>query len=117
MSRLIFAIALAAVLAMYFTHLETSENRDARDRGQVAERIQESQSYDGPFVTITGKVVGAAAVFGRGGYWIQAANGTRTLIVSATGVPPLNSVVTVSGTVHQAVVLNNEHLNLVVQSN
>lgn len=115
MLRLMFAIALAAVFATYSAHREAGEGQDARDRGQAAVRIQERHTHDGSSVTVTGKVVGAAAVFGHGAYWIQTPNGTKTLIVSSTGVPTLNSVITVSGTFHQAIVLNNEHFNLVVQ--
>lgn len=81
----------------------------------VEDLLSHGASYDGKIVTVIGEVITGAALSTFGGYRLGDGMGHKEVVVlTDTGVPPLNDRVTVTGMYKQAVTFDNLRYGVIV---
>jgi hypothetical protein len=82
---------------------------------RIDEILSSPRAYDGKDVTVQGIVTGGVGLMGVGGYHLRDADGKREIfIVSAIGVPPAGTTVTVAGVFRQAFTMGSYELPVII---
>lgn len=113
MTRIILIVALAVAL-LYIGLRERRPILETYKAVEIAELVKDPLEFDGRRVTVSGIVGYNAAVMGVGGYLLKRGD-AEILILSAQGIPPAGSQVSLSGTFRQALALNGFEYAVIFQ--
>ncbi len=117
MLRIIAIVAAALVIGYVIFHAAPRAVRQAQ-LTDIGELTNDPSRYDGKRVAVRGMVVDATGVLGHGEYRVrQLDGGSEIVVITNSGVPPANSVVTVRGVVKQALVVGSTQYAVIIQDN
>jgi len=109
-------VAAAICVAGYLAFRGPSHEIRNAPLTDIGELTKNADRFDGTSVTVKGAVVDATGIYGRGEYRVrQLGDGAEIMVVTDTGVPPVNSVVAVHGVVKQALVFRNRQYAILIE--
>ena len=106
---------LAALLILYvLLHSNAAELSDVTPN-RIDEILANPRGFEGKVVTVRGIVTGGVGVMGAGGYHLRDPDGRLEIFVlTMAGVPPAGTLVTISGTFHEAATVDTYQLPIII---
>lgn len=83
----------------------------------IDELLKSAKDYDGKTVTVNGIVVGSIGLLGAGGFLLRDSTSRGEITVMASGgIPPLKTLMSVTGKFKQAVVIGDFQYAVIIQN-